>query len=225
MARLAHSTYWTWSARSSPSFRRSSSRSFAYDVSASMSCTASPGIRRGSVKTITEAISSEGIAITSRRARYRLSTRSAIQPGRHEPSAVVVAEVRGVVLQRAVRHRGVHPADRGRVVDLLREVALDLVDQLTPLGDVVRPTLADDHVGHDGIVDVALVLHLIGKVIAKEIVVAVEERRLRPERQRVELAVEARGDVRAVLLGIELGVDPDVLEVLHDELRVIDDNR
>src|SRR5689334_21752192 len=92
------------SARSSPSLRCSSSMSFAYEVSASMSWTASPGIRRGSVNTITDVIRSEGIAITSRRARYRLSTASAIQPGRRQAAAVVVADVRRVVLQRAVPH-------------------------------------------------------------------------------------------------------------------------
>src|SRR5690349_1641860 len=101
-----------------------------------MSCTASPGMSRGSANTIALAISSEGIATTSRRARYRLNTRgsprgaSAIQPGGHQPTAVVVAEVRAVVLERAVRQRRVHRPDRRRVVHLLRQITLSVVNQL-----------------------------------------------------------------------------------------------
>src|SRR5918996_983774 len=48
--------------------------SLAYAFSASMSWTASPGIRRGSVKTISDAMSSDGIAMSSRLTTYRLST-------------------------------------------------------------------------------------------------------------------------------------------------------
>jgi zinc protease len=49
-----------------------------------------------------------------------------------------------------------------------------------------------------------------------------EERRLRTERHRVELAVEARRDVGAVLLLVELGVDADLFEVLEGELHRVD---
>src|SRR5437016_5434338 len=196
-----------------------------------MSCTASPGISRGSVKTMTVAISSEGTATSNLRARYRLSTSwwsprvSALEPRRDEPAAVVVAEVGPVVLQRTVPYRGVHLSHRRRVVDLPGEIALDVLDDLAALGGIERAALTDDHVGDDGIVHVTLILHLAGVVVAEEVVVAVQERRLRPEGHRIELAVKARRDVGAVLLGVQLGVDADVLQVLHDELRVIHDDR
>src|SRR5882672_5946652 len=78
-----------------------------------MSCTASPGISRGSVKTMAVAISSEGTATRRRRTRYRRSTApapvaSAFEPGGHQPAAVVVAEARRVVLQRALPDADVH---------------------------------------------------------------------------------------------------------------------
>src|SRR5467141_58920 len=151
-----------------------------------MSCTASPGISRGSVNTMAVAISSEGTATTSRRTRYRLSTpsprprTSPVEPCREEAAAVVVAEVRPVILQRAVPHRGIDLPDRGRVVNLPGEIALDVVDDLAALGGIERAPLTNDHVGDDGVVHVALVLQLAGIVVAEQIVVAVEERRLWP---------------------------------------------
>src|SRR5712664_771995 len=196
-----------------------------------MSCTASPGISRGSVKTMAVAISSEGTATSNLRARYRLSTSwsspraSALEPRRDEPTAVVVAEVGPVVLQRTVPHRGVHLSHRRRVVDLLGEIALDVVDDLAALRGIDRAALTDDHIGDDGIVHVTLILHLAGVVVAEEVVIAVQDGRLRPEGHRIELAVEARRDVGTVLLGVQLGIDADVLQVLHDELRVVHDDR
>src|SRR5258706_2770165 len=99
---------------------------------------------RGSVKTMSDAISSDGIATTNRFARYRLSTvrpaasavPSPIQPRRHQAAAVVVPDVWSVVLQRGVPHADVHARRDGDVVLLLREVALDLVHDLAPLADV-----------------------------------------------------------------------------------------
>src|SRR5689334_12862161 len=168
-----------------------------------MSWTASPGIRRGSVNTITDAMISDGMATSSRRARYRFSTDSAVEPGGRQPPSVVVAEIGSVVLEGAVPDGRIGLRDRGDVVHLLGQVALDLVNELAPLGDVERPALPDDHVGHDRIVDVALVLQLAGEVMAEDEVVGIEERRLWSERHGVELPVEARRDVGAVLLGVE----------------------
>src|SRR5215831_15422183 len=165
-ARPSHSTYCTWKGRSRPSFARSSAMSFAYEVSASMSCTASPGMRRGSVKTIAVAITSEGTATSNRRARYRLSTpassppASAIQPGGREPPAEIVAEVGAVVLQRALPHGDAEARMDGDVVLLGCQMALDGVDQLTTLGDVERAPLTQDQVRRDGVLDVALVARL-----------------------------------------------------------------
>src|SRR5688572_26636119 len=126
--------------------------SLAYDVSASISCTASPGIRRGSVNTIIDAMSSDGSAIRSRRARYLLSTVSAVQPGCHEPPAVIVADVGGVVLDRGVPDADVNTRRQLHVVLLLRQVALQVVDDLAALGGVERPALPHQQVGGDGVV-------------------------------------------------------------------------
>src|SRR5688572_15596268 len=123
--------------------------SLAYDVSASISCTASPGIRRGSVNTIIDAMSSDGSAISSRRARYRLSTGSAVQPGRHEPTAVVVADVRAVILQRRIPDADVRRRWHLHIELLFREVALQLVDDLASLRGVERAALPYQQIGGD----------------------------------------------------------------------------
>src|SRR5205823_5961085 len=66
----SQSTYCTWIGRSSPSFALRSSRSLPYAFSSSMSWTTSPGIRRGRVNTMSEAISSDGTATRRRRRTY-----------------------------------------------------------------------------------------------------------------------------------------------------------
>src|SRR6185436_9876094 len=204
--------------RSRPSLWRRSSTSLPYAFSSSMSCTASPGSSRGRVKTMSEAMISEGIATTSRLRRYRLSTGSAVEPGREQTAAPVVAEIGHVVLEGAVPHPDVDAGGRVDVVLLVSGVALDLVEHLSPLGHVRGAPLADHQVAQHGIVDVALVLELVGHIGAEEVVVGVEERRLRPEGHGLVLAVEGRADVRAVLLLDRLGVDADVLQVFQEEL-------
>src|SRR5438309_1896312 len=178
----SQSTYCTYSGRSRPSLARSSARSRAYAFSESMSWTASPGISRGSVKTISEAISSDGIATSSRFATYRFrNARLAVEPGRRQAAAVVVAHVRSVVLERAFPDGDVHAGRHLHVVLLLGQVALDVVDQLAAPGDVERAPLADEHVGHHRVVDVALVLELFRVVLAEQEVVRLQEPRLGPE--------------------------------------------
>src|SRR5262249_24575014 len=157
-----------------------------------------PGIRRGRLKTTSDAISSDGSATSTRRARYRRSTRSALQPGGEKPAAVIVAEIGAVVLKRAVPHRDVDAGIRRDVVLLPGEVPLDLRDQLLALGDVEVAALAHEHVGEHGIVDVALVPRLLGVELAVEKAVGLEERRLWPVGHRREVAVEARRDIGAV---------------------------
>src|SRR3989475_9445582 len=99
-----------------------------------MSWTASPGSRRGSVKTISDAIRSDGTAISRRFARYRFNTGGRNdrapgsiagggggaggpfrgppsptgQPGRHQPTPVVITEAPRVVLPRALPDADVH---------------------------------------------------------------------------------------------------------------------
>src|SRR5207247_3493062 len=218
----SHSTYWTWSGRSRPSLARSSARSRAYAFSSSIRLTTSPGMSRGSVKTISDAISSDGIATSRRLARYRRSTVSAVEPGRDQPPTVVEAEVRAVIFQRAVPDRGVRRGAERHVVLLVSQVALDVVDHLAALGDVERAPLPEEEIGEDRVVDVALVLGLAGVVLAIEKVVGIEEGRLRPIGHRVEFSHQARRRVGTVLLLVQPRLDPDVLEVLDDERCGVD---
>src|SRR5688572_5048960 len=111
--------------------------------------TTSPGMKRMIEKTITLTRTSVGIASASRRRTYCLISTArpaaplSLQPGEHQPApqreAVVVLEALHLRRVRNVlrRRREVH------VVRLVREVALDVVDdgqallrvQLAPLGD------------------------------------------------------------------------------------------
>src|SRR5215470_1063801 len=129
-------------------------------------------------------------ASSRRRVRGTMPS-SPLEPGGDEPATVVVTEIRAIVLERAVRDGRVDLAHRRRVVHLLREVALQLVDDLTALRRVGGAALANHHIRRYGIVHVALILELAGIVVTEEVVVGVEKRRLRAERHRVELAVEA----------------------------------
>src|SRR5712691_11769321 len=146
-----------------------------------MSWTASPGSSRGRVKTMSEAITSEGIATTRRLRRYRLSTGSAVEPGREQAATPVVAEIGHVVLERAVPHPDIDAGRRIHVVLLPGRVALDLVEHVPPLGHVCGAPLADEQVAQHGIVDVALVLELTRHVRSEQVVIGVEEGRLGPE--------------------------------------------
>src|SRR5688500_9001480 len=118
-----------------------------------MSCTTSPGMSRGSEKTMSDAITSDGIATISRRRTYFFTRSLFVEPGDHEAAAVVVADVRAEVLH--VRHPGPDRAHRRavRVVHLLRGVALDLEDQLAALLVVEGAALLLDHLGELRVVD------------------------------------------------------------------------
>src|SRR5882724_6853438 len=71
----------------------------------------------------------------------------------------------------------------------------------------------------------ALVLGFAGIMHAVQEVVGIEERRLRPERHRVELPEVTACDEGAVLALVELRGDTDILEILEDELGVVAEER
>src|SRR5207302_2334099 len=119
---------------------------------------------------------------------------SAVEPGRHQPPSVVVAEIRPVVLEGPVPDGDVDPRGQLDVVLLRRQVALDLGDDLPAFGGIECPPLTHEKVRDDRIVDVALVLLLAGVMHAVEEVVRLQERRLRSVRHRLELAEVAAGD-------------------------------
>jgi hypothetical protein len=102
-------------------------------------------------------------------------------------------------------------------------VPLDLVDDLPPLLHIRRPPLPHQQVIQHRVVDMAPVPRLPRVVLAEEEAVGLEEGREGAEAHGVELAEAAGGLVGAVLLLIELGVDADVLELLDNELRVVDE--
>src|SRR5215467_3982281 len=83
--------------------------------------------------------------------------------------------------------------------------------------------LATSKIRQRRIFDVALVLRLSRVVHAEEEVVGIEERRLGAVGHRVELPEVTARDEGAVLALVELRVDADVLEVLEDQLRVVDE--
>src|SRR4030095_1723788 len=103
---------------------------------------------------------------------------SPVEPGGLEPTAVVVAHVRAVVLERALPDGDVYGRRHLHVVLLQGEVALDVVDDFAALYGTERAPLPDEHVGHHRVVDVALVLQLLWVVLAEQEVVRLEESRL-----------------------------------------------
>src|SRR5262245_6878462 len=95
-----------------------------------MSCTTSPGSRRGRANTPMEAIASEETAIRSRFRTYRRMSLRPIEPQRGSAVAVVEAGVRRVVLHGGLP--GTRDSDivETDVVLLLGHVALDVEDEL-----------------------------------------------------------------------------------------------
>src|SRR5215813_935266 len=97
-------------------------------------------------------------------APFRVWPSSTIQPGRGEAPAVIVAEVGAVVLQRGVPDGEGNDRIRLRPIDLLAEVALNVVDDLSALGDLPHPSLTQDQVGEGRIVDLQDVARAVGQV-------------------------------------------------------------
>src|SRR5215468_1424907 len=81
------------------------------------------------------------------RVRPAAAPASAVEPGDHEAPAEVVADVGPEVLDVGLPRRD--GADRGAVETehVLRDVALDVVDDLAPLGHVEGAALEPDHLG------------------------------------------------------------------------------
>src|SRR6266849_3140751 len=155
----------------------------------------------------------------------RIASASPLEPGGEEPPAVVVTEVGPIVLQRPIPGGDVDAGGNLDVVLLAGEVALEIVKHLAALDGVGDPSLADQEVGHHGVVDVALVLLLARVVHAEDEAIGLQVGRLGAVRHGIELAEVARGDERSVLALVQFRVDPHVLEVLQDELGVIREDR
>src|SRR6266571_3110117 len=108
--------------------------------------------------------------------RYLPAPPSTVEPGDHQAAAVVVTDVR-----REILDVGLPRGDRaGRrpieSPDLLRDMALDVVDDLATLGHVEGAALELDHVGELGIVDALGVERLARNEVAVEVAVGVGPR-------------------------------------------------
>src|SRR5262249_16053400 len=126
--------------------------------------------------------------------------------------------------QRALPHRHAQPGVDCKVVLLRGQVTLYGMDQLTTLRRVERATLPQNQVRRDGVLDVALVARFPGQVL-REIAIGLAKVRLRPEREGVEFAYEARREVRAVLLLVEPCIDAGLLELGQNQLRLVHEDR
>src|SRR5437660_7777909 len=226
----SQSTYCTWIGRSSPSFALRSSRSLPYAFSSSMSWTTSPGIRRGRVNTMSEAISSDGTATRRRRRTYlrmraldaaASESRLLVDPGGHQPPAIVEAVVRHVVLDVRVPRREDPDRPVGPEQRLIGEVALDVEHDLLALGDVEGPPLQPDHLRELGVVHAPDVEPLAGHEPAIEVRLGVGPGTAQSDEHLVELSEDRARDERAVLPQLQLGVDAGGLPVLEGDLHEI----
>src|SRR5207244_59159 len=149
-------------------------------------------------------------------------TASAVEPGGHEPPAVVVAEIRPEVPDVPLPRRDRDRRGAVQVIDLLGEVTLDVPEDRPPPADVEGPALEPDHVGEPRVVHPAGVGGLAGQVIAGQVAVGIGPRTEEPGSHPLELAVDRACEVRAVLLELQFGLDPDRLELAEADLDRVD---
>src|SRR2546430_3065431 len=183
----------------------------------------SPGMSRIMAKTMTLTRNSVGSASAARRRRYGLTrpllagvllVEPGVQEARPEAEAVVVLEALHVGRMRDVPRE----ARQIDVVRLVREVALDVVDDLLALLWIQLASLGDEHRVQFAIGHVASVVRLLGEEGAVEPVVHLGERCHRAHRHLLELPEVRRGDVLAVLLGPELDGDADLAQIVGGQI-------
>src|SRR6267142_4645692 len=150
---------------------------------------------------------------------------SSVEPGDHQAPAVFVAFVGAEVLD--VRLPGGDGAHRGPVEpqDILGDVALDVVNDLAALGDVEGAALELDHVRELGIVDARGVERLAGDEVAVEVAVGVVPAAEETGAHLVELAEDRARDEGAVLLQLELRLDPALLPAFECHLHCVHEVR
>src|SRR4030095_15451392 len=132
-----------------------------------MSCTTSPGMRRGNENTTSEAIASDVIAMRSR-FRTEIRTRLPIEPERRGSIAVVEARARRVILHVRPPRSGESDGVEIDVVLLLRGISLDVEDDLAARFDVTRAHLLSQQRDDLGIADVAAIPGLFRHVQSVE---------------------------------------------------------
>src|SRR4029077_19854200 len=101
---------------------------------------------------------------TSSRASGRArSARLLLEPDGQEPPAVVRTDVRAEFLHVGHPRRYHTPGGAAGIVDLLRAIALDIVDDLPPLLFAAGAPLELDHLGQLGVVDAGRVERVAGQ--------------------------------------------------------------
>src|SRR5688572_2057767 len=149
-----------------------------------MRITTSPGMNRMIENTMMLTSSSVGTASATRRSTYCFMTGRPllVDPGEHQPGA----EAEAVVVLEALHVRRVRDVLRRvrqvHVVRLVREVALDVVNQVQALLRIELAPLRDQHLVELGVGDGAAVVGLLREEAAVEPVVDFRERRDRPDR-------------------------------------------
>jgi len=108
---------------------------------------------------------------------------------------------------------------------VLGHVTLDVVDDLATLGHVEGATLELDHLRELGIVDALGVERLPRDEIAVEVAVRVGPGAEEPGAHLVELAEDGARDEGAVLLELELRLDPALLPAGERHLHRVDEVR
>src|SRR5262245_57539075 len=133
---------------------------------------------------------------------------SAVEPGGHQAAAVVVAEVRRVVLEGWIPYRGQDRRVGLGAIDHLGQIALDVEEQLTPLCRILNAPLASQHVSERGVVNLHVVAWALRQEGARQEAVRVEKRRRGASDDALVLAEGHRGDVGAVFSLVELASTP-----------------
>src|SRR5262245_40340981 len=178
-----------------------------------MSCTTSPGSRRGRAKTPRDAITSEEIAIRSRFRTYRRMSLRPIEPQRGGAVAVVEAGVRRVVLHRGLPGTRDPDIVETDVVLLLGHVALDVEDELPARLHILDAHLLLQHAVEPRVVDVARVAGLLGHVHAVEDDVGVPGDAEGAHGHSLEFPQCRRRRVGAELLELQFRLDAARLEL------------
>src|SRR3989454_1080647 len=185
----------------------------------------SPGISRIMANTMTLTRKSVGTASATRRRTYRLTRGRPVdallvEPRAHDQQPERVA----VVVLEALHGRRVGDILRGdRQVDIVRlvgQVTLDLVDDLAALVRIELPQLGEEHLVQLGVGDVRPIVRLVGEEAPVEPVVHLGERRNRPHRHLLELALTVHalsmGDPRP-----EVAAEPREREELPRESSLL----
>jgi hypothetical protein len=125
---------------------------------------------------------------------------------------VVEGHVRGKVLHVRLPGTGEHVGVGVHIVLLLRRIALDVENELLARLQGLRAPLLLQHRRDLGVIDVAAVARLVGRIQAVQHTIRFPGNTDGPHGHAVELAHERRREIRSILLELHLGLDANILE-------------